>query len=75
MKLFVAPRAPNPRRVLMFLAEKGLSGIEFVNVDLNAGEHRGAAFRARSPLAKVPALEPKRGRSAPTSKACSPSRA
>lgn len=62
MKLFVSPRAPNPRRVLMFLAEKGLSGIEFVNVDLNAGEHRGAAFRARSPLAKVPALELDDGR-------------
>jgi len=62
MKLFVSPRAPNPRRVLVFLAEKGLSGIEFVNVDLNAGEHRGAAFRARSPLAKVPALELDDGR-------------
>jgi len=61
MKLYVAPRAPNPRRVLMFLAEKGLT-IDLVDVDLNAGEHRGAAFRAKSPLAKVPALELDDGR-------------
>lgn len=62
MRLFVATRAPNPRRVLMFLAEKGLGGVELVDVDLNAGEHRSAAFRTRSPLAKVPALELDDGR-------------
>lgn len=62
MKLFVAPRAPNPRRVTMFLAEKGLTTLELVNVDLNAGEHRAEAFRAKSPLAKVPALELSDGR-------------
>ena len=88
MKLFVAPRAPNPRRVLMFIAEKGwplapeklpasaaqagagglgrpgagLPAIELVDVDLNAGEHRAEAFRARSPLSKAPALELDDGR-------------
>jgi glutathione S-transferase len=62
MKLFVAPRAPNPRRVLMFIAEKQIQGIELVDVDLNAGEHRGEAFRAKSALAKVPALELDDGR-------------
>lgn len=63
MKLFVAPRAPNPRRVLMFIAEKAIAErFELVAVDLNAGEHRGEAFRARSPLAKVPALELDDGR-------------
>ncbi len=62
MKLFVAPRAPNPRRVLMFLAEKGITSIDLVNIDLNAGEHRGEAFRARSPLARVPVLELDDGR-------------
>ena len=62
MKLYTSPRAPNPRRVLMFLAEKGLSGIEQVAVDLNAGEHRAEAFRAKSPLAKVPALQLQDGR-------------
>ena len=62
MKLHIAPRAPNPRRVQMFIVEKGLSNIEIVNVDLNAGEHRGEAFRAKSPLAKVPVLELDDGR-------------
>ena len=31
MKLYVSPRAPNPRRVQMFIAEKGITGIELAN--------------------------------------------
>lgn len=62
MKLYVAPRAPNPRRVQMFLAEKGIGGMEQVSVDLNALEHKGEAYRAKSPLARVPALELDDGR-------------
>ena len=57
MKLYVSPRAPSPRRVMMFMVEKGISGIDLVNVDLNAQEHKGEAYRAKNPLAKVPALE------------------
>lgn len=57
MKLYVSPRAPNPRRVLMFLVEKNINGLELVNVDLNAQEHKTEAYRAKSPLARVPALE------------------
>ena len=62
MKLYVSPRAPSPRRVLMFLVEKDISGIELVNIDLTANEHKGEAYRAKSPLAKVPALELDDGR-------------
>lgn len=62
MKLYVSPRAPNPRRVLMFIAEKGIGGIGQVPVDLRSGEHRGEAFLRKSPLAKVPALELDDGR-------------
>jgi glutathione S-transferase len=62
MKLFVSPRAPNPRRVLMFLAEKNIVGLELVQVDLNAQEHKSDAYRAKSPLARVPALELDDGR-------------
>ena len=61
MQLYVSPRAPNPRRVLMFLAEKGVQ-LPQVNVDLNAQEHKSAAFRAKSPLARIPALELDDGR-------------
>jgi glutathione S-transferase len=62
MKLYVSPRAPNPRRVQMFVAEKGIVGIEEVAIDLAGGEHRSAGYRARSPLAKVPVLELDDGR-------------
>ena len=62
MQLYIAPRAPNPRRVQMFMAEKNITHIALVNVDLNQGEHRGAAFLAKSPQAKVPALELDDGR-------------
>ena len=62
MKLFGSSYAPNPRRVNMFIAEKGITGIESVLLDLNAGEHKGADFLAKNPLAKVPALELDDGR-------------
>jgi glutathione S-transferase len=62
MKLHTSPRAPNPRRVDMFLVEKGIEGITRVQVDLNAGEHRTPAFAARNPMARVPVLELDDGR-------------
>jgi glutathione S-transferase len=62
MKLYTAHRAPSPRRVLMFLVEKNITGIEMVSVDLNQGEHRRADYLHKSPLAKVPALELNDGR-------------
>ena len=62
MKLYTSPRAPNPRRVDMFLAEKGVGHIERVLVDLNQGEHRTPAYRAKNPMARVPVLELDDGR-------------
>jgi len=62
MKLYVSTYAPNPRRVTMFIAEKGIAGIEQVVVDLNTGEHRSAEFMAKNPLGRVPALELDDGR-------------
>jgi glutathione S-transferase len=62
MKLHTSQRAPNPRRVDMFIAEKGIEGIAREFVDLNAGEHRSATFTARNPLARVPVLELDDGR-------------
>jgi len=57
MKLHTSLRAPNPRRVDMFLIEKGITGIEREVYDLNAGEHRSAKFTAMNPIARVPVLE------------------
>ena len=61
MKLYTSVRAPNPRRVDMFLVEKGLQ-LERVIIDLNAGEHRSPAFVAKNPMARVPVLELDDGR-------------
>jgi glutathione S-transferase len=46
----------------MFMAEKAITGLEIVNVDLNSGEHRQPDYLAKSPLAKVPALQLDDGR-------------
>ena len=46
----------------MFMAEKNITGIDLVIVDLNAQEHKAEAYRAKSPMAKVPALELDDGR-------------
>ena len=62
MKLYIAPRAPNPRRVQMFMAEKNINKIELVHVDLNQREHLGSVFLSKNPLAKVPVLELDDGR-------------
>jgi len=62
MKLYTSLRAPNPRRVSMFMAEKGLADIEQVVIDLGAGEHRSADYLARNPFGRVPALELDDGR-------------
>lgn len=69
MKLYSAPYAPNPRRVTMFLAEKGVSDIEIINVNLQSGEHRQGEFREMSPLAQVPTLHLDDGRSLTESRA------
>jgi glutathione S-transferase len=56
MKLYVTARAPNPRRVTMFIAEKGITGIERLEIDLMKGEHRAESFRAVNPTLQVPVL-------------------
>lgn len=62
MKLYVSPYAPNPRRVTMFIAEKGIDGIEQVTVDLMKNEHRSEDYLARNPFGRTPALELDDGR-------------
>jgi glutathione S-transferase len=55
MKFYDCATAPSPRRVRIFLAEKGVS-IETVQVDLRNGEQFTPAFRAINPDCTVPAL-------------------
>ena len=57
MKLYGAPKpAPNPRRVRMFLAEKGVALAE-TPLDLMQREHKSDEHRARNSLGQVPTLE------------------
>jgi glutathione S-transferase len=62
MKLYTSLRAPNPRRVLMFIAEKGITDIEPVQVDLFKDEHCSESFKAMNPMGQVPVLELDDGR-------------
>lgn len=56
MKLYDTPMAPNPQRVRIFLAEKGIE-VPTVEINLMKGEHRGDDYRKIAPNMRVPALE------------------
>jgi glutathione S-transferase len=56
MKFYDCPTAPSPRRVRIFLAEKGLK-IETVQVDLGSGEQLSGGFAVINPNHTVPVLE------------------
>ena len=56
MKLYNSNFAPNPRRVRVFLAEKGVS-IPRVEVDLAKLEHKAPDYSAVNPFQQIPALE------------------
>jgi glutathione S-transferase len=56
MKLYDCSTAPSPRRVRIFLAEKGIT-LPTVQVDLRNGEQFSKSFRAINPDCTVPALQ------------------
>lgn len=56
MKLYDCTPAPSPRRVRMFIAEKGLT-IPTVQVDLRASDHLKPEFAEINPWRTVPVLE------------------
>ena len=54
--LYDAPNpAPNPRRVRIYLAEKGLS-VPLQSLSIVAGEHKGDEFVAKYPPGQLPVL-------------------
>jgi len=55
MKLYDGGRAPNPRRVRIYLAEKGIV-VPTEQVDLGALQQKSDAYAAINPLQRVPAL-------------------
>ncbi len=56
MKIIETHTAPNPRRVRIFLAEKGIE-VPYEDVDLKSGPLRTPEFTARNPMQRVPVLE------------------
>ncbi|SRR5579871_6443187 len=55
MKLYDYVRAPNARRVRIYLAEKGIT-VPTEAVDLAAMQHKSEAYKAINPMQRVPAL-------------------
>ena len=56
MKIHESHNAPNPRRVRIFLAEKGIH-VPYEEVDIGKAVNRGEEFRKKNPLSTVPVLE------------------
>ena len=57
MKLYNNEMANSPRKVRMFIAEKNISDIEIINIDLMSGEHKTPEYRAIAPNSRIPALK------------------
>jgi glutathione S-transferase len=56
MKIYESHNAPNPRRVRIFLAEKGIQ-VPYEEVDIVKAVNREDEFRKKNPLSTVPVLE------------------
>jgi glutathione S-transferase len=56
MRIYDSTTAPNPRRVRIFLAEKGVE-VPYEQVDIVKADNRGAEFRRKNPLGTLPVLE------------------
>ncbi|HET7313594.1 glutathione S-transferase family protein [Salinisphaera sp.] len=59
MKLYETRQAPNPRRLRIFLVEKGinLKDFEIEQLDLGAGDNLSETFKTKNPMCGVPVLE------------------
>jgi len=56
MKIYDSQTAPNPRRVRIFLAEKGIE-VPYEQVDIVKADNRSPEFRRKNPLGTLPVLE------------------
>ena len=61
MKLYMVPLAPNPTKVMLYIAERealgAAFGIEQVVVNTLKGRHREPEHLARNPFGTLPVLE------------------
>jgi glutathione S-transferase len=56
VKIYDSSMAPNPRRVRIFLAEKGIE-VPYQQIDIGKAENRKPPFLAKNPLGGLPVLE------------------
>tara|TARA_B100000575_G_scaffold291410_1_gene297260 strand:+ start:841 stop:1452 length:612 start_codon:yes stop_codon:yes gene_type:complete len=57
LKIYSSPVAPSPKKVLIFIAEKGIDNIQIENLDLGKLEHKSPDYKMIAPNSRVPALE------------------
>ena len=57
MKLYSSQIAPSPRKVIIFIAEKGIENIEVKNLDIGKMEHKTPEYKKIAPNSRIPALE------------------
>ena len=56
MKIYSSPVAPSPRKVLIFIAEKGIENIEVEDLDIGKMEHKTPEYKKIAPNSRIPAL-------------------
>ena len=56
MKIYSNPVAPSPKKVLIFIAEKGIENIEVEDLDIGKMEHKTPQNKKIAPNSRIPAL-------------------
>ena len=56
MKLYSSPVAPSPKKVLVFISEKGIKDIEVKDLDIGKMEHKTDEYKRIAPNSRIPAL-------------------
>lgn len=69
MKLYTNTIGPGPRRVTLYLALKGITDIEIVNLKTVLNQHRSAEFLEKAPAGRIPVLHTAEGAYLPESQA------
>lgn len=56
MKIYSSPVAPSPKKVLVFISEKGITDIEVEDLDIGKMEHKTDKYKKIAPNSRIPAL-------------------
>tara|TARA_B100000925_G_scaffold91337_1_gene66228 strand:+ start:2726 stop:3337 length:612 start_codon:yes stop_codon:yes gene_type:complete len=56
LKIYSSPVAPSPKKVLVFISEKGIKDIEVEDLDIGKMEHKTDKYKKIAPNSRIPAL-------------------